>query len=293
MLAASLVKVVKRVMNLQALRSEAFVRGSEWGVSSSGAWHGPGSYWVGMVGSSRVHWAVRPWEPQWLLSHSCWPARSCPHTTPAQPEIPAKPFTCPGELGGKQNPGEPGQPAGVWAQSWRGALAHPQLSPSGFLPRVTTRQCSQLLGLIELFIVHVHLFNTSGPNGQRLPKRNYHPSFYSCGIMRSYFTDMMSLLRNKTFYFQKVFINAEGFLRFFSSGLARTSGAGKLQSPEIFTRRSKRNYNPQYSFERERTDNNVGNQQSQPTAKNPSAVERGRGTEVGGVQGWGWVLGHR
>lgn len=54
---------------------------------------------------------------------------------------------------------------------------------------------------------------------------------------------MMSLLRNRTRDFQKVFINAEAFLGgffsgggvlffFFSSGLARTSGAGKLQSPE-------------------------------------------------------------
>lgn len=50
MFAASLVKVVRGVMNLQALRGEAFVKGSEWG-----AWHGPGSYWVGMVGSSGVH----------------------------------------------------------------------------------------------------------------------------------------------------------------------------------------------------------------------------------------------
>lgn len=49
---------------------------------------------------------------------------------------------------------------------------------------------------------------------------------------------MMSLLRNRTRDFQKVFINAEAFLGgfffffFFPSGLARTSGAGKLQSPE-------------------------------------------------------------
>lgn len=83
------------------------------------------------------------------------------------------------------------------------------------MTQVTARQCSQLLGLISVFIVHVHLFNRSGPNSQPVPKRDNHPSFHSCDIIKSYFTDMMSLLRNTTFYFQKVFINAEVFCFFF------------------------------------------------------------------------------
>lgn len=45
-----------------------------------------------------------------------------------------------------------------------------------------------------------------------MPRRNNHPSFPSCDIISSYFTDMMSLLRNRTRDFQKVFINAEAFL---------------------------------------------------------------------------------
>lgn len=152
---------------------------------------------------------------------------------------------------------------------------------AGFLTQVTTGQRSQLLGLIYVFIVHVHLFNRSGPSSQRLPKRDNHPSFHSCDIIRSYFTDMMSLLRNTTSYFQKVFINAEVFC-FFSSGLARTSGAGKLQSPEIFTRCSRQHYNPQYFFEKKRTDNNVGKQKSQATATSPSAMHHGKEKEVQG-----------
>lgn len=67
-----------------------------------------------------------------------------------------------------------------------------------------------------------------------MPRRNNHPSFPSCDIISSYFTDMMSLLRNRTRDFQKVFINAEAFLGvfFFFSSSGGTSGAGKLQSPE-------------------------------------------------------------
>lgn len=145
----------------------------------------------------------------------------------------------------------------------------------GSLTQVITGQHSQLLGLIYIFIVHVHLFNRSGPRSQCLPKRDNHPSFHSCDIIRSYFTDMMSLLRNTTSSFQKVFINAEVFC-FFSSGLARTSGAGKLQSPEIFTRCSRQHYNPQYFFEEKRTDNSVGKQKSQLTATSPSTVQQGR-----------------